>query len=198
MISLEHLSLLLFDIGAVKLGKFRLHGGKKSPIYIDLRVLVSFPQALRQVAQMYQTVLETLHFDLIAAYPYPALPIGTAIALEMDIPLIYPRKEVKGYGTGKSIEGVWQLGQRAVLIEDFVTSGRSIAHAVPTLKAAGLRVTETVVLIDREQGGREMLAEHGYHLHSIIKISTLLNYLEDAKRITAKQKAKVIRKLKIY
>jgi uridine monophosphate synthetase len=197
MISLEKLSLTLFDIGAVKLGNFTLHSGKKSPIYMDLRVLVSFPQVLREVAQAYQTILEELHFDLLAAYPYAALPIGTAIALEMNVPLIYPRKEAKSYGTGKSIEGVWELGQRAVVIEDLVTSGKSIAQAVPTLKAAGLRVTEAVVLIDREQGGREMLAEHGYGLNAVITISMLLNHLEDAERISAKQKAKVLKMLDI-
>ncbi|MDX1689366.1 MAG: hypothetical protein R3248_15395, partial [Candidatus Promineifilaceae bacterium] len=90
---LEPLALTLYEIGAVKLGRFRLHSGRISPIYIDLRLLVSYPHALRQVAAAYRPLLDDLSFDVLSAYPYAALPIGVAISLEMDLPLIYPRKE---------------------------------------------------------------------------------------------------------
>lgn len=174
--SMASLAQTLFDIGAIQFGDFVLHSGQRSPVYLDLRLLVSFPAALRQVAQAYTQILQTLSFDLLAAYPYAALPIGTAIALEMNAPLIYPRKEQKAYGTGKRIEGQWQPGQRAVLIEDLITSGASILQAIETLHAAGLLVRDVVVLIDREQGGRAALQARGYQLHAVMTLTQVMSY----------------------
>lgn len=193
MSPLEALATTLFDIGAVQFGHFRLHSGRESYIYMDLRLLVSYPIALRQVAQAYQQILNRLTFDLLAAYPYAGLPIGTAIALEMNRPLIYPRKEVKNYGTGKLIEGKWQVGQRVVLIEDLITSGKSIIQAIASLKAVGLQLQETLVLIDRQQGGREMLQAEGQQLHAIMTLRQLLAILEQTGRISGEQRDKVLR-----
>lgn len=190
--SLEQLALTLYEIGAIKLGSFRLHSGVLSPIYIDLRLLVSFPHALRQVVAGYRPLLQALSFDLLAAYPYAALPIGTAISLDMDVPLIYPRKTAKSYGTGRQVEGVWAVGQRAVIIEDLITSGDSILQAIASLKAEGLQVQDAVVLIDREQGGKEELAEQGYQLHAVMTLRHLLAVLESNGRIDARQRAEVL------
>ena len=197
MIDLETLALTLYDIGAVQIGKFKLHSGRKSPIYLDLRLLASFPQALRQAAAAYQALIEEreLQFDLLAAAPLAGLPIGTALALAMDKPLIYPRKIAKSYGTGKSIEGVYSVGQTAVVIDDLVTSGDSIITVATPLKAAGLTVTDAVVLIDRGQGGTATLAETGYTLHAVFTLNFLLAVLEKHERITSKQHARVLRKL---
>lgn len=191
--NIEALALTLFDVGAVKFGKFTLHSGKVSPIYFDLRVLVSFPAALRQVASAYTPLIKQLKFDILAAYPYAALPIGTAISVATDWPLIYPRKTAKQYGTAKLVEGVWQVGQTAVVIEDLITSGASILQAIAALKAAGLQVQDAVVLIDREQAGRETLAKDGYNLHAVIRITQLVDILEENGRITSKQHDEVIR-----
>ena len=193
---LESLALTLHSIGAVRFGQFELHSGRTSPIYIDLRLLASYPPALRQAAAAYRPWLESLTFDLIAATPLAGLPIGTAICLDMDVPLIYPRKSAKGYGTGKQIEGKWESGQTAVVVDDLITSGDSLLQGISYLTAAGLRVTDTVVLIDREQGGRAMLQELGYHLHSVMTISQLLAVLEREGRITSRQRAEVLRALK--
>jgi len=192
---LEALALTLYDIGAVKLGRFRLHSGRISPIYIDLRLLVSFPHAMRQVAAVYRPLLHDLSFDLLAAYPYAALPIGVAISLEMDLPLIYPRKTAKRYGTGRQVEGRWEVGQTAVVIEDLITSGDSILQAVATLKAEGLHVKDAVVLIDREQGGRQNLEEQGYRLHAVMTLNRLLAILQAQGRINARQRAEVLKGL---
>ena len=192
---LEQLALTLYDVGAVQYGKFTLHSGKKSRIYLDLRVLPSFPGALRRVAQAYSAVLQWLEFDLLAATPLAGLPIGTAIALEMDRPLIYPRKTAKTYGTGKAIEGVYSVGDTAVVIDDLITSGDSIISTISALKAAGLRVTDAVVLIDREQGGTHTLRQEGYHLHSIISLPYLLSVLREQDRLSAKQYDKITESL---
>jgi uridine monophosphate synthetase len=192
---LAQLTLTLFDIGAVKLGKFRLHSGRKSRIYLDLRILVSFPIALRQAVAAYRTVLDGLQFDLLAATPLAGLPLGTAVCLATDIPLIYPRKTAKSYGTGKEIEGSWQVGQQVVILDDLVTSGDSILQAIVALKSAGLQVTDAVVLIDREQGGVAYLKEQGYKLHAAMKISQILAILERYERITSRERAKVLKSL---
>lgn len=193
--SKEQFALTLFDIGAVKLGKFKLHSGKSSYIYLDLRVLVSFPDALRQAAAVYQTVLAPLQYDLLAAAPMAGLPLGTALCLAVNKPLIYPRKTAKSYGTGKSIEGVYAVGETAVIIDDLITSGDSILEAIVPLKAAGLRVQDAVVLIDRQQGGVQTLQQAGYTLHAAMTLTYLLDVLEAHNRITDRQKTKVLASL---
>lgn len=185
------LAEMLFDTGAVRLGQFTLHSGRISPIYLDLRVLVSYPEALKQVAAAYSTRLTPLQYDLLAAVPYAGLPIGVAISLQTGQPLIYPRKEMKSYGTGKGIEGVWHAGQTAVMIEDLVTSGDSVIQGIHLLRQAGLHITAAVVLIDREQGGRENLAAQGVTLHAVVTLSRLLEGMEQCGRITTEQRVTV-------
>lgn len=193
--SIEALALTLHDIGAIQFGRFRLHSGRESRIYIDLRVLVSFPEALRQATAAYRTVLDTLNFDLLAATPLAGLPIGTALCLDMDKPLIYPRKTAKSYGTGKNIEGRWSIGQTVVVVDDLITSGDSIMETIATVKSAGLKVSDAVVLIDREQGGREMLWEQGYHVRAVASLREILHILLENERLSQSQLDEVLSSL---
>ncbi len=193
---MEQLALTLFDIGAVKLGQFRLHSGRISPIYLDLRILPSFPQALKLATAVYCTLLQPLTFDLLAAAPLAGLPLGTAVCLVMEKPLIYPRKTPKSHGTGKDVEGVWEVGQTAVIIDDLITSGDSVLEAIAAIKATGLHVHHAVVLVDREQGGRQTLEKQGYQTHAAITLSYLFAVLEKHERITAEQRAKLLQALK--
>ena len=192
---IETLVLTLHDIGAVQFGRFRLHSGKESRIYIDLRLLVSFPAALRQATAAYAGVLAALDYDLLAATPLAGLPIGTAIGLHLDKPLIYPRKTAKSYGTGKNIEGRWSIGQTVVVIDDLITSGDSVLETVASVKAAGLHVRDAVVLIDREQGGREMLLAQGYRVHPVMSLRQMLEILVSHGRLTGSQRDEVLMSL---
>jgi uridine monophosphate synthetase len=185
------LILQLHDLGCVQFGNFTLASGKQSPLYLDLRRLSGSPTLLKHVAQACADLLATLTFDCLAAVPYAALTIGTAIALATDKPLIYPRKEIKSYGTGRGIEGVFEVGETAVIIEDLVTSGGSVVKAAIPLVEAGLHLRDVVVLIDREQGGRENLAEQGYQLHAVLRLSEILDTLYQAGRISATELAAV-------
>lgn len=196
-VDLQSLALTLYDIGAVQLGKFKLHSGQMSPIYLDLRLLVSYPDALREVTAAYRRVLASLHFDLLSATPLAGLPLGTAICLEMSVPMIYPRKTAKSYGTGKSIEGKWTVGETAVVVDDLITSGDSLLQTIAALKASGLQVKDAVVLVDRQQGGAETLQAEGYYLHSVFSLSQLLGFLEHHERITPGQRDHVLRALDI-
>jgi len=172
------LVLALHDLGCIQFGHFTLASGQVSPIYIDLRLLVSDPATLRMVARAYTHMLRHLQFDRIAAIPYAGLPIGTAVALEAGRPLIYPRKEVKGHGTQRAIEGKFEPGERVVVLDDVITTGGSKLTAIEPLEAAGLKVQDVVVLLDREQGGKEELAEQGYQLHSVLTMRELLAALQ--------------------
>jgi len=180
----KKLILKLNQIGAIKFGQFKLKSGMISPIYIDLRILISYSKVLKQVAAAYLTLLTKMHFDRIAAIPYAAIPIATAISLMDKKPFIYTRKEVKKYGTKKQIEGEYRRGEKVVLIDDLITTGLSKIEAIRPLKKEGLIVKDIVVLIDREQGGGKELHQRGYRLHSVLTMSEILNVLLHEGKIT--------------
>jgi uridine monophosphate synthetase len=181
----------LLEAGCIKFGQFTLKSGMTSPIYIDLRQLVSFPKFLEQVARAYLPILKRLSFDRMVALPYAALPIATAISLQEGWPLIYPRKEAKTYGTKAEIEGLYYEGERVVIIDDLATTGDSKFESIEKLTSVGLKVTDVVVLIDRQSGASEALSIAGYQLHSVITLTNLLNYYEKSNKVPAEQIEKV-------
>ncbi|MBT3338718.1 MAG: orotate phosphoribosyltransferase [Anaerolineae bacterium] len=180
----------LLSAGCVKFGDFTLKSGAKSPIYIDLRRLVAFPDLLKEAAATYAEIMQNLEFDQLAALPYAAMPIGTAISLHGGWGMIYPRKEVKGYGTKVEVEGVYDAGQRIVVIDDLISSGGSKLEGIQKLKAVDLDVEDIVVLIDRQPEGVDFMGEHGYKLHSVFTLPQLLEYWEESGAVDAKMIAK--------
>lgn len=178
------LAKLLYYSGCIKFGSFVLKSGITSPIYIDLRIAISFPVLLRTIVKEYSVILDKIHFDKLVALPYAGLPIGTAICIEKEIPMIYPRKETKTYGTKASIEGIYYKGEKVVIIDDLVTSGASVYEALEKINEVELIVKDIVVLIDRENGGRDKLTKDGYYLHSIFKIKDLLTYWKTERLIS--------------
>lgn len=188
----QHSTLItnLHAIGCVKFGQFKLKSGLMSPIYIDLRLLVTHPDVLRQAAQAMAALASNLGlaFDRLAAIPYAGLPIGVAVALEANRPLIYPRKEAKDYGTAKQIEGEYYAGETALMVDDLITKGTAKFEALAPLTDAGLIVKDILVLIDREQGGREELAARGVTLHAVFTLSQMMDVLVDAGKLAPAQR----------
>jgi uridine monophosphate synthetase len=146
---------------------------------------------LAEVAAAYLPLLRSLYFQRLAAIPYAALPIATAVSLQGGWPLIYPRKEIKAYGTQVEIEGVYQPGEWVAVVDDLATTGGSKFEAIERLVKAGLRVKDVVVLIDRQSGAREALAAAGYRLHTVYTLSQLLGAWEQAAAVPADQIAAV-------
>jgi uridine monophosphate synthetase len=188
------LAAALFDIGCVKFGQFKLKSGLLSPIYVDLRLLVTHPAVLRQVGvEMAQLAREKeLQFDRLAALPYAGLPIGVAVALEMDRPLIYPRKEAKDYGTAKLIEGEYKAGEVVLMVDDLITKGTAKVEALKPLLDEQLQVKDIIVLIDREQGGAAELAARGVALHAVMTLTAILDALVEQSRLTADKRDAVL------
>ena len=184
----------LLSAGCIKFGDFTLKSGLTSPIYIDLRQVITYPKLLAQIAEAYLPILQRLSFSRLAGLPYAAIPIATAISLAGDYPMIYPRKEAKTYGTKAEIEGEYHAGETVVVIDDLATTGGSKFEAIEKLTGAGLVVKDVVVLVDRQSGAKESLAQAGYSMHAVLTIGQLLEYW-DSTGMVEKDKIEATRKL---
>ncbi len=180
----------LLRLGCVQFGDFKLKSGKNSPIYLDLRRLIGDPVALSQVARAYIAIMRNLKFDRLAGLPYAALPIATAVSLQSGWPLIYPRKEVKDYGTKSPIEGPFNAGETAIVIDDLITTGGSKLEGIEKLTSAGLKVQDIVVLIDRQSGASKEFED--YKLHSVFRLAELLEYWRASQSIDTAQYERVL------
>lgn len=173
-----------YKLGIIKFGKFTLKSGIESPFYVDLRPLASDPKILKHLADYMLEMLPLDNFDLICGVPYAALPMATAMSLESYIPLIIKRKEAKEYGTKKLIEGIYKKGQNCLLVEDVITSGKSLLETIPEIENEGISVSDIVVVLDRQQGGKELLESKGYRVHTLFTISEVCDLLQEEKMLT--------------
>lgn len=185
MIQLQTKKMILdlFNIGSIQFGHFILKSGITSPIYIDLRRIISFPRMIKEIRDALWQLASDLEFSLICGVPYTALPLATAISLKYNVPMLMRRKEVKEYGTKSSIEGIFSKKQLCLVIEDVITTGKSILETVIPLQILGVVVKDICVVLNREQTGNKTMQENGLSIHSLISIYEVLEVLHEEKKI---------------
>lgn len=191
MESKKEFFLECYKLGIIKFGRFTLKSGIESPFYVDLRPLASDPKILKKLANYLLDMLPLDNFDIICGVPYAALPMATAMSLESYLPLIIKRKEAKAYGTKKLIEGIYEKGQNCLLVEDVITSGKSLVETIDEVENEGIKVSDIVVVLDREQGGKEKLEAKGYKVHSLFNISDVVEILREVNYIDDEEVARI-------
>ncbi len=177
----------LWDLSAVQSGDFTLgRTTLHSPVYVNVRLLISRPNDLQRAASVMLEEVRTLQamrnphvapFDLVAGVPFGGLHLATVFTVMANVPLIYIHPAKARDGAHEFIEGRYERGQRVLIIDDLITTGGGVLEAAVTLGLAGLTVKDIVVLIDRQEGARERLRRHNYNLTSILGLEVMLNYL---------------------
>ncbi|MCW3982465.1 MAG: orotate phosphoribosyltransferase [Candidatus Bathyarchaeota archaeon] len=177
----DKIANILFKLDAVKFGVFQLSSGKASPYYVDLRIIPSFPDAFREICDYYaQHITQEVglkNFDRIAGIPLAGIPFASQIAYNLRKPFIYIRKDIKLHGRERRVEGILISGDRVLLLDDLLTTGLTLKNAAEAVRAEGGVVTDAVVFLDREEGGRALLEKEGIKLHPMLKISEVANTL---------------------
>ncbi len=188
---------ILNRIGALKFGVFKLTTGRTSPYYIDLRIVPSFPDAFRKICDLYLKLIRgdvgDESFDRIAGIPTAGIPFASFLAHQLKKPFLYTRPQKRLHGRERRVEGIVMPGDRVLLIDDLITTGRSLIKATEAIRAEGGVVSDAVVLLDREEGGRERLAEDEVTLHSLLKAGEAADKLYQIGAIT-KDQLKTIKK----
>jgi orotate phosphoribosyltransferase/uridine monophosphate synthetase len=182
------LAQALWDVGAVKFGDFTIgRTTQHSPIYINLRLLISNPAALARAAGVMLEEVQTLQakrdpqvaeFQRVCGIPFGGLHLATAFSLRSRVPLIYVHPAKERNGSRVFVEGLYTPEETVLLIDDLVTSGGGIVETAEFLKLnAALDVKDVLVLLDRQEGAKELLKQRGYNLISILGLESMLNYL---------------------
>lgn len=177
---MREIARALIETGAVLIRPdepFTLASGRKSPVYVDCRRLISFPDVVKRVTRAFARIAEERirlqGFEVIAGGETAGIPFAAFLAYELGKPMIYVRKAPKDHGRGSQIEGVLEEGQRVVLVEDLVTDGGSKLAFIEGIERAGGRVEHCLCVFEyhsRRAGlrvARERLARRGVRLHSL-------------------------------
>jgi orotate phosphoribosyltransferase len=161
----------LRDADAVKFGEFELSHGGTSNYYVDKYVFETNPQCLELIAEAFA---DRVGDTKLAGVALGAVPLVAVTSVETGSPYVIARKQAKEYGTANRIEGNLEEGEEVVILEDIATTGQSAIDAAEALREAGAVVERVVVVVDREEGAKENLAEADLELESLVTASDLL------------------------
>ena len=185
----KEFATFLYEKKIIRFGDFTLASGVKSPYYIDLRLVPSFPHEYRKMIKGLQNLIaEDIGFEdfhSLVSVPTGGLIVAASLATEIVKPLIYVRKQAKEHGTGKAVEGVTCQDMKLLMIEDVVTSGGSVINAVKSIKEEKMTVTDAYAIVDRMEGATEALQAEGIKLHSLLTIIDIAQSLFEQKLISA-------------
>jgi len=191
---------ILNKIGALQFGAFKLSSGKISPYYIDLRIVPSFPDAFKEITDFYVEFIRdeigVKSFERVAGIPVAGIPFTSLIAHYLKKPFLYIRKGVRLHGRQRRIEGVIAPGDRVLLVDDLVTTGLSLRKAAQAIVAEGGIVTDAVVLLDRQEGGKENLAKDGIKLHALLNVSEVAKNLCETGTIDENQLKTILKQVR--
>ena len=164
------LKQLLKDMKVVQTGEFTLASGRKSNYFVNIKRASTNPQVLREIGKAMAPYVGDAK---IAGMALGAVPLAVAVALETNRPFVMVRKEPKDHGTKELIEGDVSPGEKFIIVEDVATTGGSTLKVVSALREVGANVSRAVVVVDRQEGAREMLTEHGIELISLFTVKDL-------------------------
>ena len=191
---------VLNKIGALEFGTFKLTSGKTSPYYIDLRIVPSFPDAFQKVCDLYVKLIEkdlgVKKFERVAGIPTAGIPFASLVAYHLKKPFLYIRPKARLHGRERRIEGILMPGDRVLLVDDLITTGKSLRKAVAAIRAEGGVVTDAVVLVDREEGGKEKMAKDDVSLHYLLRASEAASTLYEMGVLTEDQLKIISRQVK--
>lgn len=191
---------ILNKIGALQFGTFKLTSGKISPYYIDLRIVPSFPDAFQKVCEFYTNFAKEeigiKNFDRVAGIPVAGIPFASLIAYNLKKPFLYIRKGVRLHGRERRVEGVLTPGDRVMLVDDLITTGLSLRRAAKAIMAEGGVVKDALVLLDREEGGKENLQKSGIKLHALLDIVEVAETLYETNAISEEQLKTILKQVK--
>ncbi|CAN5384167.1 hypothetical protein BH10PAT4_BH10PAT4_2600 [soil metagenome] len=186
--TIEKVAAAMFDSGLLKFGQFTLKSGLVSPFYIDLRQAQSYPDTFAVIIDAYSEMLaDTKDSVFLAGVPEAATPLAAALGYKLHRPLLQPRKVIKDHGTKSSVEGSFEQGDHVVLVDDLITKGDSKLEAITQVESAGLIIDKFIVLVDREQGGLDMIRGEGYVIEAAFGITTLIESLYAQTKIDKNQ-----------
>jgi len=170
--------------GATKFGLFKLSSGKLSPYYIDLRMIPGDPKGLQTVIEIYETMVRSrvgiASFDRIAGVPTAGVPYASILAYRLSKPFLYVRSEAKRHGAERRVEGQLLPGERVVLVDDLITTGKNTLQAAESIRAEGGQVGHVIVLIDRQEGGAAALAQAQLKLCSFMTVTRIARRLHES------------------
>ena len=170
-------SEILWRHGAIEVNRenpFQLSNGDYTPIYINCRLLISYPET-RDILMSFVHYIcsqRNVDCDCVAGGETGGMPFGSWVAERMDKPFVYVRKKTKGHGGGLRVEGV--ASGKVLLVEDLITDGGSKMGFIQGIREAGCTVSDCIVLVDREQQGLENLAQEGVSMHTLVGIASCL------------------------
>ena len=184
----KEFATFLYEEKIIRFGDFTLASGKKSPYYIDLRLVPSYPIQYRKMIKGLQNLIAEgvglENFHSLVSVPTGGLVVAASLAIEIVKPIIYVRKEAKEHGTGKAVEGVTCQDMKLLMIEDVVTSGGSVIKAIKSIREEKMTVTDAYAIVDRMEGATDTLQAEGVRLHSLLTIKQIAESLFEQKLIT--------------
>jgi len=187
----------LYNSGCLKFGSFKIKSGALSPYYIDLGRLLSAPKELDTIAECAaKKIMEIMASDRVnklASIELKGALILPSIACKLNLPCVVVRKEEKKYGvTGRVVGADVVKGDQILFFDDVISEGSSKLEGIRPLEELGAKVKNLVVVVDREQGGKENIEKLGYKIHALTNISTLVSCLLKSGQISKEQAATVL------